>query len=95
MTREIPDDIAKAMADSMREVVASGRARRGENFDRWVELLDPTPPTLAQLRESIAAIVPTDLPGAPISPNDVRSVWGNGAAQMRAAVLALFPEATS
>jgi hypothetical protein len=56
MTREIPDDIAKAMADSMRDVVQRRLASKGENFDKWIDLLDPKP-ARPSLENGVAEII--------------------------------------
>lgn len=48
---EIPDDVARMMADYFRECASNNGANESLPGERWVTMLDPKPPTL---REQVA-----------------------------------------
>lgn len=48
---EIPDDVAKAIADDLRRITAPSNDEARLSRKAWADLLDPKPPTL---REQVA-----------------------------------------
>lgn len=57
---EIPDDVAKAIADDLRRITAPSNDEARLSRKAWADLLDPKPPSL---REQVALALAEYVPG--------------------------------